>query len=96
MQINELNGFRADYDHSKRVVKQETVSLNGKNYWISTVDLGIDHGFEGCKGVYWETIIFDEDRNSLHMDRYTSREESLKGHERMKEAFLNNTLREEY
>lgn len=80
-------GFRADYDHEKRIVKQETVKYKGNKYLISTVDLGIDHGYGNNTGIFWETMVFNADNltwGDLHCDRYKSREDAANGHERIK------------
>lgn len=47
---------------------------------ISTVFLGLDHSWSGGKPVLWETMIFGGEHNE-YQQRYTSREDALKGHE---------------
>jgi hypothetical protein len=52
---------------------------------VSTVFLGLDHSFgsDAGKPLLWETMIF----NGVHdgeQDRYSTKEEALAGHEKMK------------
>jgi hypothetical protein len=64
-------------------------------YWVSTVFIGLDHGFGRGPPVLWETIIFgmeeeeiqflgkrDRYRKTVDMFRYTSKAEALAGHAR--------------
>jgi hypothetical protein len=47
---------------------------------VSTVFLGLDHSFERSgPPVLWETMIFGGEHDE-YQERYTSREEALKGH----------------
>lgn len=64
-------------ESSKRIVKQVVV---GPGVRVSTVFLGIDHGYGGTPLLY-ETMIFGGPHDEYQV-RYTSREESLIGHER--------------
>ena len=61
--------------------------------WVSTVFLGMDHGFtETGKPVLWETMIFRQGFVEDFCQRYTSHEEAMDGHRRAvaqaNEAFL--------
>ncbi len=47
---------------------------------VSTVFLGLDHNFMGGTPVLWETMIFGGPHDQ-YCDRYTSREDALRGHE---------------
>jgi hypothetical protein len=86
-------GYREDYDKKNRFVKQEHVSYKDKDYFISTVDLGIDHGYGNFTGVYWETMVFPKGEwLDLHCERYTSREDALKGHDRIKAELLEGKI----
>lgn len=38
-------GYRKDFDWNNRFKKQEIVEVNGNEYFVSTVDLGLDHSF---------------------------------------------------
>lgn len=55
-------------------------------YWVSTVWLGMDHGF-GTRLLIFETMVFNNetDESDLACERYTTEEEALAGHERMVE-----------
>ena len=50
--------------------------------FVSTVFLGLDHGFGRGAPVLWESLAFDAEGSSCEetMRRYTSREEALMGH----------------
>ena len=47
---------------------------------VSTVFIGIDHGFRGGDPVLWETMLFGGDYD-LACDRYRSRRDAIVGHE---------------
>lgn len=53
------------------------------DYEVSTVFLCIDHGFGEGDPVLYETMVFKGDLTDLFMDRYTSRSEAQKGHNRV-------------
>jgi len=79
-------GFRPDFDEKNRIIKQEFVEFDGNRYFVSTVDLGLDHGFGGVP-LYWETMIFPANNNDveslgdLYCERYGSKGEALNWHE---------------
>jgi hypothetical protein len=56
---------------------------------VSTVFLGLDHSFGDGLPVLWETMVFGGKLDG-EQDRYTSREDAVKGHaailQRVKEA----------
>lgn len=52
---------------------------------VSTIFLGLDHGWGEGPPVLWETLVFGGDLDGT-MDRYTSKEAALAGHECMVEA----------
>ena len=56
---------------------------------VSTVFLGLDHGYSG-KPVLWESMVFSSDDKELDETciRYTSHEEALKGHKELCEKYL--------
>jgi hypothetical protein len=60
---------------------------------ISTVFLGLDHGWGARPPVLFETMVFGGKFNE-HMDRYTDREAALAGHRRwvtqVRETILQN------
>lgn len=66
-----------------RVLKQEYVG----EYWVSTVWLGLDHGFGDGAPLIFETMVFDhsqpgrESLNDLDMQRYSTEQQALAGHQ---------------
>jgi hypothetical protein len=48
---------------------------------VSTVFLGLDHGWGGGDPVLWETMVFGGPHDG-YQDRYTSRQDALAGHEK--------------
>jgi hypothetical protein len=77
--------FRADFNPNNRIVKQEHFEFEGNKYFISTVDLGLDHSFGGGSPLYFETMIFPDGKYELYCERYSTREESLEAHEKLME-----------
>jgi hypothetical protein len=86
-------------DESYLRVAQDTIGP----YWISTVWLGLDHGFmRGGPPIIFETMVFanDEVRGDaplleFDMDRYATEEEAKAGHDAMcllVRATLNETI----
>lgn len=84
MEMNLKNfGFREGYKIEDRVIKQEVIEFEGVEYYISTVDLGLDHSFGDGLPIYWETMIFynNGEYRDLYCDRYTSKEEAQESHD---------------
>ena len=48
---------------------------------VSTVWLGLDHGFYGGTPIIFETMLFGIDDWDEHQDRYSTVDDALKGHE---------------
>lgn len=48
-----------DYTPNKRIVIQNTINVNNRKLFISTVNLGIDLSFDGS-GMYYENMVFDK------------------------------------
>jgi hypothetical protein len=67
-----------DDKNNRRVAK--TIVSNGVE--VSTVFLAIDHSWNTGPPVLWETLVFGGQFDG-HMDRYTSHEEALEGHEKI-------------
>jgi hypothetical protein len=69
-------------DRSYQVIRQTT--LPGSKKWVSTVWLGIDHGFgESELPVIFETMVFPKKRNGFsHMacERWHTEAEAIAGH----------------
>lgn len=80
-------GYREDFDPNNRIIKQDYFELGDRRYFMSTVDLGIDHSFFNDKPIYWETMIFDhtngENFGDLYQERYSSLEDAIANHERI-------------
>ena len=53
--------------------------------WVSTVWLGLDHGFHGGKPIIFETMVFDKEGTGedLDQDRYTTEQQAREGHAAM-------------
>ena len=70
-----------DNNNQYRIVKQEEVG----DYWISTVWLGLDHGFGRSKPLIFETMVFNNvtDESDLDCRRWSTEEQALAGHEAM-------------
>lgn len=73
--------------------------IDGKR--ISTVWLGIDHGFvqgkESNIPVLFETMVFDNERSGfeIYCDRYTSWDDAFKGHQKAVEWVKNGCKKDE-
>lgn len=79
--------WASDYDQqSKRRVNLTVIE---GYYRVSTVFLGLDHGF-GLTPLWFETMVFPaKGHRDLDMERYATWDEAVKGHERMVEKWLN-------
>jgi hypothetical protein len=84
-------GFRKDFDLANKIVKQEFITQNEKEYLVSTVDLGINHNFREGAPLWYETMIFPKGTwNDLYCNRYETREEAQKAHNELIEKIKNN------
>ena len=63
-------------NQDKKYLKQEFVD----DIHVSTVFLGLDHGWDSDILVLWETMIFGGEHDQ-YQDRYTSVEDALEGHQ---------------
>lgn len=79
----------------ERLIKQENIEKDDKKYFVSTVFLGIDHGFSFLteeRPILFETMIFPEEE-SENWEEYQTRcctiEESLKQHQEAINFLLN-------
>jgi len=90
---------REDFDEENRIVRQDKVTFKSDKYFVSTVDLGINHQFGDGPPLWYETMIFAMDKNDnidwgeMYCSRYTTREEAKKGHEKVMDAFENNQIK---
>jgi hypothetical protein len=55
------------------------------DYYISTVWIGIDHGFGLGAPLIFETMVFRGEESDLACERYSTEEEAIEGHKRMVE-----------
>jgi hypothetical protein len=87
--LDEWEHLMCDLDY--RIVKQENVTGgDGRDYWVSTVFVGIDMGLgfiRGAPPVLFETMIFTQaggeviDWGGRECVRYSSLDAARKGHE---------------
>lgn len=64
-------------NNAKRIVQQDPID----DLWISTVFMGIDHGFtNGGMPILFETMVFDKNHDEIDMVRYATWDEALQGH----------------
>jgi len=77
---------------NNRKVKETTLK-DGK--WVSTVFLGIDHGFGEGKPLIFETMVFPKkgDYGDLYYERYSTEEEAIKGHDKIVKKFNKKRLK---
>lgn len=68
-------------------VKDEIVN----EHRVSTVWLGVDHAFEGCHPLLFETMVFNKENgwSELYCDRYNTWDQALEGHKKAVEWVLN-------
>ena len=88
----EVFGFRKDYNPNKRIVKQEYVTYKNKRYFVSTVDLGLNHRFGEGNPLYYETMIFNAEHDCVYCDRYETREKAQKGHDEIIKLINENKM----
>lgn len=62
---------------SRKTVKRDEIG----DILVSTVFLGLDHGWDSDVPVLWETMIFGG-KHDQYQKRYTSYKDALKGHEK--------------
>ena len=90
--------FREDFSFANRFHLTDRI---GK-YYISTVDLGINHQwFPELPPLYYETMIFEQDDihidfgNDIYMKRYTTEEEAREGHKKAIEYVRKELMKNE-
>lgn len=83
-EISQLEWGQSYRHPERRIVKQDHIGP----YFVSTVLLGIDHGFDPRKPpVIFETMIFHDPKGTsslgeeVFMDRYTNKDAALAGHD---------------
>lgn len=74
----DLLKFGQWFETANRIVKQTHLPDNIK---VSTVFLGIDHGFGSDKPVLFETMVFGGEHDQ-YQDRYSTWDEAEAGHQK--------------
>jgi hypothetical protein len=69
-------------DERRKVRQQRWTNAGGCEIFVSTVFLGIDHGWDGGPPVLWETMAWHGDDEPLTW-RYRSRDAAIAGHARV-------------
>jgi hypothetical protein len=59
-----------------------------KGVCVSTVYLGMDHGYGEGLPVLWETMVFTDDERDGYSERATSRSEALESHRKFCEKYI--------
>jgi hypothetical protein len=78
-----MEEWSAYYGHNRHV-GETYVRRRHKTYYVSTVWLGLDHGWGDGPPVIFETMVFERgDFSDLDMDRYATKEQAKAGHRRM-------------
>lgn len=74
--------YRKDYDPNKRIVKQDKIKICNDEYFISTIDLGVNFSCIKGRVEYFETMIFRNNYydRAIYLKRYATRKEALKNH----------------
>lgn len=77
VQANDVHDYLkwSDGNPLAKPVAQEHIDT----IYVSTVFLGLDHGWNGETPILWETMIFGGEHDQ-YQERYTSYEDALEGH----------------
>ena len=71
-------------EHTDRHVAEDCFTVNGVEYYVSTVLLGLDHSsFGSGPPIIFETMVFRDDLDmgqDVAMDRYATLEQAREGH----------------
>lgn len=65
-------------DIAARMVAKSTVSVGGKELRVSTVFIGLDHGFGDGPPLLFETMVFGDDDDRTR--RYSTWDQAADGH----------------
>lgn len=79
-----------DANDDKRIIGQETLEIDGEQIKVSTIFLGLDHGYGGLS-ILFETMIFGG-KHDMFQRRYSTWEEAEVAHKEIVEAVKNGTL----
>lgn len=74
-------------DRKLKIVKQENIG----DVLVSTVWLGLDHGWGRGSPLIFETMVFRGDDSGDEQERYSMEEEALAGHERIASRYRKET-----
>jgi len=67
--------------------------INGKR--VSTVWIGLNHNLGDGLPLVFETMIFNSERSDCYLDRYTTWDEAVAGHEKAKQWVLGGCKEDE-
>lgn len=84
---DDLNEWGIFFESSDRIVAQDTIN----DILVSTVFIGLDHGFNSQRPVVFETMIFGGEFDQ-HQERYCTWNEALSGHIRCVEMIKPKTI----
>lgn len=76
-QVDDLMEWARWFETADRIVHQQQVG----DYFVSTVFLGLDHSFGSGPPLLFETMVFDEQRNEMYCERYSTWEQAVAGHD---------------
>lgn len=68
-------------DPTNRVIAHDRDESGTRDLLVSTIFLGLDHGYGDGPPVLWETMVL-KGKGDVYCERYTSRAEALAGHRR--------------
>lgn len=67
----------------KIIAQEDVLTPSGDMLWVSTVWLGIDHGWMSEVPIIFETMVFAQSMEEEFCQRYATKEEARAGHERV-------------
>ena len=76
VEVDNLAEWAAWYEKADRTLLRTRLP---HNVMVSTVFLGLDHGFNDVGPLLWETMVFGGPYDG-YMDRHTTEEEARQGH----------------
>lgn len=83
--MDDVMSWAESFDHANRRVGFTTVTGGNppRTYEISTVHLGLDHGWGDGPPIIFETMVFGLDDDDEMMDRYSTEAQAREGHTAM-------------
>jgi hypothetical protein len=63
-----------------RVIAHDRDESGTRDILVSTIFLGLDHGFGEGPPILWETMVLKDGGSDVYCERYTSRADALAGH----------------